>query len=178
MKAKQEFVPFSFSSSGTAQGSIVFAGYGATADEFHYDDYAGVDVKDKIVFVLRYEPPSFAVKAGKQGMTSHSQFITKAINARNHGAKALMLFNGKLGDDEEDLLTRFGSVSGPEDIGIIFAQVKNDVATEWLKECRQVARRRCRSRSTILVKPASFELTDSQSASLTVNIRDHPGHSG
>ena len=41
LKAKQDYVPFSFSSSGSAQGAIVFAGYGATADEFQYDDYAG-----------------------------------------------------------------------------------------------------------------------------------------
>ena len=54
--------------------------------------------------------------------------MTKAINARNHGAKALVLVNGKLGDGEEDLLTRFGSVSGPENAGIIFLQVKNAVA--------------------------------------------------
>ncbi len=86
LKAKQEFVPFSFSSSGSAQGAIVFAGYGATADEFQYDDYAGIDVKDKIVVVLRYEPPSFAVKEGNHVMTRHSQLVTKAINALNHGA--------------------------------------------------------------------------------------------
>ena len=60
LKVKQDFVPFSFSASGTARAALVFAGYGITADEFHYDDYAGVDVKDKIVIVMRYEPPSFA----------------------------------------------------------------------------------------------------------------------
>src|SRR5579859_27771 len=98
LKVKQDFVPFSFSASGPAHGPLVFAGYGITADEFQYDDYAGLDVKDKIVVVMRYEPPSFAVKGGNQGMTQHSQLVTKAINARNHGAKALVLVNGKLGD--------------------------------------------------------------------------------
>ena len=44
--------------------------------------------------------------------TQHSQMITKAINARNHGAKGMVVLNGKLGDGEEDLLTRFGSVRG------------------------------------------------------------------
>src|SRR5208282_3757277 len=93
LKAKQDFVPYSFSASGSARGALVFAGYGITADEFHYDDYAGLDVKGKIVIVMRYEPPSFAVKGGNNGMTQHSQFITKAINARNHGAKALVVAN-------------------------------------------------------------------------------------
>ena len=126
LKAKQDFVPFSFSASGSASGPVVFAGYGVSADEFHYDDYAGIDVKDKIVVVLRYEPPSFGEKGGNHGMTQHSQLVTKAINARNHGAKALVLVNGKLGEGEEDLLTRFGSVSGPENAGIMFVQIKND----------------------------------------------------
>ncbi len=37
---------------------VVFAGYGITAPEFDYDDYAGLDVKGKIVLVLDDEPPS------------------------------------------------------------------------------------------------------------------------
>ena len=112
---------------------VVFAGYGASADEFGYDDYAGLDVKDKIVVVLRYEPDIFGVKSGQHGLTQHSQLITKAINARNHGAKALIVVNGKLADGEEDLLMRFGGVSGPQDVGIMLLQVKNAVAESWFK---------------------------------------------
>jgi hypothetical protein len=130
-KLNQDFVPFSFSSSGELTGPIVFAGFGASATEFGYDDYAHLDVKDKIVVILRYEPAGFAAKSGHNGLTEHSQLITKAINARNHGAKAVIVVNGKLGDGEEDLLTRFGSVSGPENAGILFVQVKNAVAETW-----------------------------------------------
>jgi hypothetical protein len=131
LRLYQDFVPFSFSSSSEVIGPVVFAGYGATATEFNYDDYAHLDVKDKIVVILRYEPAGFAAKSGNTGLTVHSQLITKAINARNHGAKAVILVNGKLGDGEEDLLTKFGSVSGPENVGIVFLQVKNDVAQSW-----------------------------------------------
>src|SRR5246127_2606583 len=93
LKLNQDFVPFSFSSSDSVTAPVVFAGYGASADEFGYDDYAGIDVKDKIVVVLRYEPASFADKAGNTGLTQHAQLITKAINARNRGAKAVVLIN-------------------------------------------------------------------------------------
>jgi hypothetical protein len=129
----QDFVPASFSSSGSLTAPVVFAGYGASAEEFGYDDYAGLDVKDKIVVVLRYEPEIFGVKSGQHGLTQHSQLISKAINARNHGAKALVLINGKLADGEEDLLMRFGGVSGPQNAGIMLLQVKNAVADSWLK---------------------------------------------
>ena len=169
LKAKQDFVPFSFSASGSARGPLVFAGYGITADEFHYDDYAGIDVKDKIVVVMRYEPPSFAVKGGNHGMTQHSQLVTKAINARNHGAKALVLINGKLGDGEEDLLTRFGSVSGPENAGIIFIQVKNAVAEGWFKPAGK-SLAELQDLINTSSKPASFALPENQTAALTVSI--------
>ena len=129
----QDFVPVSFSSSGSLTAPVVFAGYGASADEFGYDDYAGLDVKDKIVVVLRYEPEIFGIKSGQHGLTQHSQLITKAINARNHGAKALVVINGKLGDGEEDLLMRFGGVSGPQNVGLMLLQVKNAVADSWFK---------------------------------------------
>src|SRR5689334_7143172 len=133
LKINQDYVPFSFSSSGSVSGPAVFAGYGASADEFQYDDYHGLDVKDKIVVVLRYEPAGFAAKTDNHGLTQHSQLITKAINARNHGAKALILVNGKTAQGEDDLPTRFGSVTDPEDTGIVFVQVKNDAAQAWFQ---------------------------------------------
>jgi hypothetical protein len=131
LKLSQDFVPFSFSASGEVAGPVVFAGYGATAPEFGYDDYAHLDVKDKIVVILRYEPAGFAAKSGNAGLTQHSQLITKAINARNHGAKAVILVNGKTPQNEEDVLTKFGSVNGPENAGIVIVQAKNDAVGSW-----------------------------------------------
>jgi Peptidase family M28/PDZ domain/PA domain len=131
LKLSDDFVPFSFSSSGEADAPVVFVGYGASAAEFGYDDYAGLDVQGKIVVLLRYEPSGFAAKGGHQGLTQHAALITKAINARNHGAKGVVLINGKLGDAEEDRLTRFGSVSGPENAGVLLVQAKNNVANDW-----------------------------------------------
>ncbi len=169
LKVNQEFVPFSFSSSGKVDAPLVFVGYGATADEFHYDDYAGVDVKDKVVIVLRYEPSGFGEKSGNHGLTQHSQLITKAINARNHGAKAVVVVNGKLGDGEEDLLTRFGSVSGPENVGIVFVQVKNAVADEWLQAAGK-SLKELQEQINSSSKPASFELPGTLHADLHIDI--------
>jgi aminopeptidase YwaD len=169
LKIERDCVPFSFSSSGEIDASMVFAGYGATAEEFHYDDYAGLDVKDKVVVVLRYEPAGFAEKSGNHGLTQHSQLITKAINARNHGAKAVVILNGKLGDGEEDLLTRFGSVSGPENVGIIMVQVKNAVADAWFQSASKslkVVQDQINSTS----KPNSFAFPDNAHVDLHIDI--------
>jgi hypothetical protein len=171
LKINQDFVPFSFSASGSADAPVVFAGYGASADEFQYDDYAGLDVKDKIVVVLRYEPAGFAAKSGNQGLTQHSQLITKAINARNHGAKAIVLINGKLGEGEEDLLTRFGSVSGPENVGILFLQVKNAVAESWFQAAGK-SLTDVQNQITTSSKPESFALPENLRVSLNVSIEN------
>jgi hypothetical protein len=169
LKTNQDFVPFSFSSSGQAAGPVVFAGYGITADEYQYDDYANLNVKDKIVLVLRYEPTAFAAKSGNQGLTHHSQTITEAINARNHGARAIVIANGKLGDGEEDLLTRFGSVSGPENIGIVFVQVKNAEAESWLQTAGK-SLKDAQDQINASTKPASFALPDNLHLFLNVDI--------
>ncbi len=169
LKLNQDFVPFSFSSPGSVSAPVVFAGYGASADEFGYDDYSGIDVKDKIVVVLRYEPAGFAEKAGNTGLTRHSQLITKAINARNHGAKAVVLVNGKLAEGEEDLLTRFGSVSGPENTGIVLVQVKNDVADRWFRAAgKSIAD--AQAQINHATKPQSFAFPESLHMSINVDI--------
>lgn len=169
LKLNQDFVPFSFSSSGEAAGQLVFVGYGASADEFGYDDYAGTDVKDKIVVVLRYEPAGFAAKTGNSGLTHHSQLITKAINAKNHGAKAVVLVNGQLQPGEEDLLTRFGSVSGPKDSGILLVQVKNVEAEKWFKAAgKSLAQLQAQIDHT--EKPQSFAFPDDVRISVKVAI--------
>ena len=169
LKLNQDFVPFSFSASGVAGAPVVFVGYGTSASEFSYDDYDGIDVKDKIVLVLRYEPTGFAAKNGNNGMTQHAHLISKAINARNHGAKAVVLINGKLGGDEEDLLTRFGSVSGPVDSGIILVQVKNAIAQKWFQGAGK-SLVEIQDQINSSSKPASFAFPESVHLSLKVNI--------
>ena len=169
LKLNQDFVPFSFSSSGEISGPIVFAGYGASAAEFDYDDYAHLDVKDKIVVVLRYEPMGFSAKSAHASLTEHSQLITKAINARNHGAKAVLIINGKLGDGEEDQLTRFGSVSGPENAGILFVQVKNDAAQEWFAAAGK-SLADVQNEINTSSNPSSFSFPANLRISLNVNV--------
>jgi len=165
----EDYVPLSFSSVGSVSGPVVFAGYGATADEFGYDDYALLDVKDKIVLVLRYEPDKFEEKSGHSGRTQHSHLITKAINARNHGARAVILVNGKLEPNEEDLLLKFGSLAGPLDVGIPIVQAKNAVAESWFKEAGKSLADTQKEIDHYL-KPRSFALPESLRVALDVDI--------
>jgi len=131
------FIPFSFSSSGTVTAPVVFVGYGITANEYHYDDYAGIDVKDKIVLVVRHEPQENDDKSvflGKD-LTQHSTFAIKAVNAKMHGARGVILVNDSYPHHtpQEDQLTPFGQATGPTDAGVLFVQVKESTAEAWFK---------------------------------------------
>jgi hypothetical protein len=133
LRPGQDYAPINFSSSGTASGQLVFAGYGIDAEEKAYDDYAHLDVEGKIVVVLRYEPPSFTGGPGSRRYTRHANLISKAINARNRGAVAVIIANGYREGSERDELIKFGSVSGPADAGIPMVQVQNEVVESWLE---------------------------------------------
>ena len=133
----KDWAPINFSPSGSVEGNVVFAGYGISAKEFEYDDYFHFDVTDKIVVVLRYEPASFSEdkdsEQDRRRYTHHANLIAKAINARDRGAKAVILVNGQRPDGGEDKLIEFGSTAGPDNAGIPMIQVKNAVVERWLR---------------------------------------------
>ena len=140
LKTGDEFIPFNFSSSGKLTAGVVFAGYGITAPEYNYDDYAGLDVKDKLVLILRHEPQEFddkSVFAGKV-YTEHAQFFSKATNAKMHGARGVILINDSFNHrSESDDLEKFGRTVGPADAGIPFVQIKAEVAARWIADAGQ-----------------------------------------
>ncbi|HYO78762.1 MAG TPA: M20/M25/M40 family metallo-hydrolase [Thermoanaerobaculia bacterium] len=70
----------------TIESAVVFAGYGVTAPDQKYDDYAGLDVKGKIVALFGGAPHGFpnAVRA------FHSSTPNKFDNAARHGAAGLI----------------------------------------------------------------------------------------
>ena len=90
---KTDFSPFEMTSNGSVRAPVVFAGYGITAPQYHYDDYAGIDVKGKIVFVLRHEPgeeDSTSVFLGT-APTEYYSVETKVRIAMEHGAVGVIV---------------------------------------------------------------------------------------
>ncbi len=127
LAVKKDYVPVSFSAVGKFDAPLAFAGYGITAPNLHYDDYAGLDVKGKVVIVLRHEPQENDEKSifdGKES-TQHSEIRFKAINARNHGAAGMILVNDTgVHPDKQDELIQFGSLYGPEETKFAALMVK------------------------------------------------------
>ncbi len=130
---RKDYIPLSFSGSGELTGNVAFVGYGITAPEYRYDDYAGIDAKGKIVVLLRHEPQEDDEKSvflGKR-MTRHAALYSKAMNARNHGAAAMLLVNDPV-HHNEDKLIRFGD-GGTDSVGMLSFQVERSAAERWMK---------------------------------------------
>lgn len=72
---------------------VVFAGYGITAPEYTYDDYAGLDAAGKIVLLFDHEPreddPASVFNGA--GHTLHAGRAAKLRNAQRHGAVAVLI---------------------------------------------------------------------------------------
>lgn len=95
---KTDYIPFEETGSGKISAGIVFAGYGITAPEYNYDDYKGLDVKGKIVLILKHEPGEKDPKSPFDGEkdTKYSALRTKLDIAKQHGAVGVMVVTDPL----------------------------------------------------------------------------------
>jgi hypothetical protein len=170
---EREFIPFNFSSTGTAEGPVVFAGYGITAKEYNYDDYAGIDAKDKFVVILRHEPQEFDDKSVFEGrsFTSHAQFASKASNAKMHGARGVILINDTPNHPGDgDTFEKFGRAVGPDNAGLLFIQMSAAEGERWLAASGHDLKQMMQAIDKDL-HPQSFALPEPAKVRLDVDIR-------
>ena len=128
-KVESDFRPLSFSANGEVEGEVVFAGYGLSVPGKlgeGYDSYAGLDVKDKIVLVLRYVPEAVETER-RQELNRYAGLRYKAMVAREHGAKALLVVTGSNSPNAGELapLSFDSSLAGS---GIVAASISGEVA--------------------------------------------------
>ena len=92
---KKDFTPLAIGGSGSINTGVIFAGYGITAPKLKYDDYQDLDVKGKVVIVLRKEPQQNNPHSLFDGTnpSRHALFVTKVSNAFQHGAAAVVIVN-------------------------------------------------------------------------------------
>ncbi|MBI2903499.1 MAG: M28 family peptidase [Candidatus Methylomirabilis oxyfera] len=129
-----EFIPIGFSEEGDVETEIAFLGYGITAPELGYDDYAGIDVTGKAVLIMTHEPrerdqhgPFRAAEAFHYTTNRY-----KAINARQHGAMAVLLVtdpNNHSGE-QDAVLSLQGAPSSSS--GIVAVSIVREVAETLL----------------------------------------------
>lgn len=92
LKPGEDFTPMMASGSWEFDLPLVFAGYGITGEHEAYDDYAQIDVKGKMLVVLRHEPQRADAQSVFDGTktSAHAPFQAKIANARKHEAAGVI----------------------------------------------------------------------------------------
>ncbi len=124
-----DFRPLGFSASGTVDGGIVFAGYGISAPSLNYDDYAGLDVKEKTVLVLRYTPKSDSLRGN---FSQYASLRYKALKAKELGARAVLVVTGPADTDRDELMKLAYDPAGGG-AGIVAVNVSQRIVDEFLQ---------------------------------------------
>ena len=89
----RDFFPERFSGSGSARGSVIFAGFGTSAPALGHDDYGDTDVSGKVVLMLDHEPGEFDAASPFDGVVTseHGRLVRKAAEAQRRGAAAVLV---------------------------------------------------------------------------------------
>ena len=129
----QQFRPLPFSDRGVAEAEVVFAGYGLSVPEGNggsYNSYEGLEVKDKIVLLLRFVPEGVE-PARRAQLNRYAGLRYKAMMARERGAKAVLVVTGPNSPQAGELLplTGDGSLAGS---GVLGASITTEVAEALL----------------------------------------------
>ena len=82
-----------FPSDVDVTAEVVFAGFGITAPELHYDDYQGIDARGRIVLLFDHEPQeaNAASVFNGTGNTRYATTRVKVLNAQAHGAAGVLI---------------------------------------------------------------------------------------
>ena len=154
-----EFIPGSTSDSGRITAEVLYAGYAITAPELDYDDFAGIDVKGKIVLIESEVPvspnrgPEFFSK-----WEPYSYHQYKLGNVARHGAIGMLYNYGPIANPNNSFIS-----------GMIYSHVGDSVVGDLFKGTGKNHRETTDSIKSTL-KPRSFP------TGKTVTIENHSVH--
>lgn len=118
LKLGTDYNPMGYSPISQASGGIVFVGYGITAPELKYDDYAGLDVAGKVVVMLRRVPRAlekgekrFDTTVPTADESAHASFVSKIENAVAHKAAGAIMVNDAGSAGTRDIIPQFATHS-------------------------------------------------------------------
>jgi hypothetical protein len=129
LRLGEDWMPLGFSlSANVSNAPVTFVGYGITASDLKYDDYAGENVAGRIAV-------AFAGTPG--GDNPHGEFARyadvrwKAIAARDHGAKALVVI-AREDNFKDDRLSRLSYDNSSGDAGLPVVAISRQAARRML----------------------------------------------
>jgi hypothetical protein len=176
-KLGTEFGPMGYSPTGKCAGGLVFAGFGITAPDLKYDDYAGLDVEGKVVVVFR-RTPRYGVKGDKRfdtiapadGESPYAFFEAKIEQAAKHKAAGLIIVNDTTGAGKTDPLQQYAMhATGTTPAKFPVLSMKRATLDKILAGGKWKSANELEEAINDGLKPQSFELTGwSAAARVTV----------
>ncbi len=115
--------------SATLEAPVVFAGYGISAPERGYDDYAGIDARGKVVLVIKDAPP---FRADTSGWGDRTLTRPRIRDAAAHGAIGLLMVPSPRQPHPQRPIGSMLEGPGPEDTTFPAMQVDVPVAEALL----------------------------------------------
>jgi Peptidase family M28/PDZ domain/PA domain len=156
----KDWFPMRFSGSGNVSGELVFVGHGISSANLGYDDYAGIDVKDKIVIILADSSEKFP---RDDFFGQFSELKYKAENAKEHGAKALIFVKSQ--SDSANNHYPFYPEIGYLDAGIVAIQANRTSLAHFFPKKKQLSQIELNIFKTR--KPNSFII---ENAEIVINL--------
>jgi aminopeptidase YwaD len=129
LKLDIDFAPFAFSENSSLNGEVVFAGYGfdINDDSLKWNDYSGIDVKGKVVVILRGDPE---IEKNLSPFMKYSKDRNKVLQAKDMGAAAVLLVSGKVFDPED----KFNPLAkGDQTVGLPAFRISRKIANTILE---------------------------------------------
>ncbi len=167
LKLGKEFTTVSYSANGKVTGDLVFAGYGISAPKLGYDDFAGLDVKGKIVVVMRYHPEH---DSSKSEFDRYASFRNKATIAKEKGAAGIILVNGYAPVNEDDPLMDL-RYDGAPPMSDIFVQNMKRLFVDQLFKSEGLNFLDYQKKIDASKKPASFAFKNAK-ATLSTGVKE------
>ena len=164
---KEDYITVPFSGNADANAKLVFAGFGISAADLEYDDYDGIDLKDKIVIVLRNTPEP---NVPHSEFDMHSPLRKKASVARDKGAAAIIFINPYDENKTTDDLVEFSYDRGGQIGGFSAVSIKRSFV-EQLFQSEGFNFKEVYDKIIETKKPSSFELKNS-SAKISTEVKE------
>ncbi|MCK9204451.1 MAG: M20/M25/M40 family metallo-hydrolase [Bacteroidales bacterium] len=128
---RKDFIPLSFSSNGTLNAPVIFAGYGfdIETDSLKWSDYKGLDVAGKWVMVLRADPE---LDNPGSKFIPYSDIRSKVLTAKDRNAAGILLVTPR-GYEKEDKLIPLTTENNDITGGIPVINISRNFADKILK---------------------------------------------
>jgi hypothetical protein len=122
---EKDFLPLLYSDSGDRTAETVFAGWGISAPEIGYDDYAGLEVKGKFVLCYRGTPDE-----NDKRYQSYDEHRTRMKTAKDKGALGIVYVYDEIASNPNgDFLEGFTpAMIGPKVMDAILKDVNSTSA--------------------------------------------------